>query len=105
MRACRCGYFKSSRKIDDCVFGVSIPAMSGVSALATASTASTSLFTSIVALRAMVRPHSSPLVWFTVLCALPALVSAHIIHVAAAQKDCFFEDLHVNDKVLPATGV
>lgn len=47
---------------------------------------------------AMTRPFSSA-VWFTILCVLPSLVTAHIIHVAAAQKDCYFEDLHKNDKV------
>jgi hypothetical protein len=32
------------------------------------------------------------------LCLLP-LVSAHIIHVGASVKECFFEDLNENDKV------
>jgi hypothetical protein len=31
------------------------------------------------------------------LCVLP-LATAHIIHVGASSKECFFEDLNVNDK-------
>jgi len=27
------------------------------------------------------------------------LVSAHLIEVAAGHKECFFEDLHLHDKV------
>ncbi|KAJ2933676.1 hypothetical protein H1R20_g3405, partial [Candolleomyces eurysporus] len=30
---------------------------------------------------------------------LPALVSAHMIEVPAGKKECFFEDLHVHDKM------
>jgi len=30
---------------------------------------------------------------------LPLLVSAHLIEVPAGKKECFFEDLHVHDKV------
>ena len=30
---------------------------------------------------------------------LPALVSAHMVEVPAGKKECFFEDLHVHDKV------
>ncbi|CCM01720.1 uncharacterized protein FIBRA_03785 [Fibroporia radiculosa] len=30
---------------------------------------------------------------------MPALVSAHMIEVSAGKKECFFEDLHVNDKM------
>ncbi|GBE79543.1 supernatant protein factor C-terminal domain-containing protein [Sparassis latifolia] len=30
---------------------------------------------------------------------LPALVSTHMIEVVAGRKECFFEDLHVNDKM------
>jgi hypothetical protein len=37
------------------------------------------------------------------------LATAHIIHVAASKKDCFFEDLNINDKVsygvVPVRGV
>jgi hypothetical protein len=32
---------------------------------------------------------------------LPALVSAHMVEVPAGKKECFFEDLHVHDKVRP----
>jgi hypothetical protein len=31
------------------------------------------------------------------MCVLP-LATAHIIHVGASSKECFFEDLNVNDK-------
>lgn len=34
---------------------------------------------------------------------LPALASAHMIEVPAGKKECFFEDLHVHDKVRPHT--
>jgi hypothetical protein len=44
-------------------------------------------------------PLPTPLLSVLLLCLLP-LATAHIIHVAAAQKECFFEDLNVNDKVL-----
>ncbi|RXW21191.1 hypothetical protein EST38_g4688 [Candolleomyces aberdarensis] len=30
---------------------------------------------------------------------LPALVSAHMVEVPAGKKECFFEDLHVHDKM------
>jgi hypothetical protein len=30
---------------------------------------------------------------------LPQIISAHSIEVPAGKKECFFEDLHVNDKV------
>ncbi|KAF5331542.1 hypothetical protein D9611_007646 [Ephemerocybe angulata] len=30
---------------------------------------------------------------------LPALISAHMIEVPAGKKECFFEDLHVHDKM------
>jgi hypothetical protein len=30
---------------------------------------------------------------------LPALISSHMIEVPAGKKECFFEDLHVHDKV------
>lgn len=35
----------------------------------------------------------------SVLIILPLLVSAHLIEVPAGKKECFFEDLHVHDKV------
>jgi len=35
----------------------------------------------------------------SVLILLPLLVSAHLIEVSAGKKECFFEDLHVHDKV------
>ncbi|KAF5363397.1 hypothetical protein D9756_000813 [Leucocoprinus leucothites] len=34
-----------------------------------------------------------------VLILLPLLASAHMIEVAAGKKECFFEDLHVHDKM------
>ncbi|KAH9936939.1 emp24/gp25L/p24 family/GOLD-domain-containing protein [Amylocystis lapponica] len=37
-------------------------------------------------------------IW-TLLFILPALVSAHMIEVPASKKECFFEDLHINDKM------
>ncbi|KAH9848508.1 supernatant protein factor C-terminal domain-containing protein [Lenzites betulinus] len=36
--------------------------------------------------------------WLVIL-VLPVLVSGHLIEVPAAKKECFFEDLHVNDKM------
>jgi len=30
-----------------------------------------------------------------------SIASAHIIEVSAGKKECFFEDLHINDKVAP----
>ncbi|KAF9452200.1 supernatant protein factor, C-terminal domain-containing protein [Macrolepiota fuliginosa MF-IS2] len=36
---------------------------------------------------------------FSVLVILPLLASGHAIEVAAGKKDCFFEDLHVHDKM------
>ena len=38
--------------------------------------------------------------WLSILCILPSLVSSHMIDIPASKKECFFEDLHVNDKVL-----
>jgi hypothetical protein len=40
------------------------------------------------------------LLCFALLWLFPTLATAHIIHVAASKKECFFEDLHRNDKVL-----
>ena len=44
--------------------------------------------------------HSIGLLCFSVLALLHSLVSAHMIEVAAGKKECFFEDLHINDKVV-----
>ncbi|PCH41231.1 COPII-coated vesicle protein [Wolfiporia cocos MD-104 SS10] len=35
----------------------------------------------------------------SLLAVIPTLVSAHMIEVPAGNKECFFEDLHVNDKM------
>jgi len=32
--------------------------------------------------------------------ALPTFILAHLIEIPAGKKDCFFEDLHIHDKVL-----
>ena len=37
--------------------------------------------------------------WLSLLLVFPLLVSGHMIEVPASKKECFFEDLHVNDKV------
>jgi len=37
--------------------------------------------------------------YFSLSALLPILVSAHMIEVAASRKECFFEDLHVNDQM------
>ncbi|KAH9943398.1 supernatant protein factor C-terminal domain-containing protein [Epithele typhae] len=37
--------------------------------------------------------------WLAVLLVFPLLVSGHMIEVSAGKKECFFEDLHVNDKM------
>ena len=49
----------------------------------------------------MTRPYTSTLsiMWLALFLVLPMLASAHMIEVPAAKKECFFEDLHVNDKV------
>lgn len=39
------------------------------------------------------------LLCLTILVLLQSLVSAHMIDVVAGKKECFFEDLHKNDKV------
>ncbi|KAF9057408.1 emp24/gp25L/p24 family/GOLD-domain-containing protein [Panaeolus papilionaceus] len=36
--------------------------------------------------------------WLSFLIILPTLINAHLIEVAAGKKECFFEDLHINDK-------
>jgi hypothetical protein len=42
---------------------------------------------------------SLSLLCILILALLQSLVSAHMIEVVAGKKECFFEDLHVNDKV------
>ncbi|CAA7260218.1 unnamed protein product [Cyclocybe aegerita] len=37
--------------------------------------------------------------WLSLLILIPTFVSAHLIEVAAGKKECFFEDLHVHDKM------
>ncbi|RDB23201.1 Endosomal protein P24B [Hypsizygus marmoreus] len=37
--------------------------------------------------------------WLALFIVIPALVSAHLIEVAAGHKECFFEDLHKHDKM------
>ncbi|KAF9468859.1 emp24/gp25L/p24 family/GOLD-domain-containing protein [Collybia nuda] len=37
--------------------------------------------------------------WLALALIIPALVSAHLIEVTAGKKECFFEDLHVHDKM------
>jgi len=34
-----------------------------------------------------------------ILTILPSFVSAHLVEVTAGKKECFFEDLHINDKM------
>lgn len=45
------------------------------------------------------QPQSLLLLWVSLLITLSAFVSAHMIEVSAGKKECFFEDLHINDKV------
>jgi hypothetical protein len=49
--------------------------------------------------RAMFALRMLPTMLALLLASLLPLVSAHIIHVGASTKDCFFEDLNHNDKV------
>jgi hypothetical protein len=49
--------------------------------------------------RAMFALRMLPTMLALLLATLLPLVSAHIIHVGASTKDCFFEDLNHNDKV------
>lgn len=51
--------------------------------------------------RTMARPYTSGLLtmWCSLFLILPILVSSHMIEVPASKKECFFEDLHINDKV------
>jgi hypothetical protein len=46
----------------------------------------------------MTRPFS-PLVALLLLLVAPCLISAYSVELPAATKECFFEDLHTNDKV------
>jgi hypothetical protein len=39
------------------------------------------------------------LLWISTLFFLFGFASSHLIEVAASKKECFFEDLHVNDQV------
>jgi hypothetical protein len=41
------------------------------------------------------------LLWLSSLFLLFHFVSSHIIEIPASKKECFFEDLHVNDQVRP----
>lgn len=43
--------------------------------------------------------HTPLAICLSLLFLIQSLVSAHMIEVAAGKKECFFEDLHVNDKV------
>ncbi|KAK7470923.1 p24 complex component [Stygiomarasmius scandens] len=43
--------------------------------------------------------HRLFLGWLSLLCFLQALVHAHMIDVVAGKKECFFEDLHKQDKM------
>ncbi|KDR83405.1 hypothetical protein GALMADRAFT_85507 [Galerina marginata CBS 339.88] len=43
--------------------------------------------------------HSFLFSCLTILVLLPSLISAHLIEVPAGKKECFFEDLHVHDKM------
>lgn len=43
--------------------------------------------------------HAALTLWTFLLLVLPSIVSAHMIEVPAGKKECFFEDLHKNDKV------
>ncbi|KAI0796626.1 supernatant protein factor C-terminal domain-containing protein [Abortiporus biennis] len=43
--------------------------------------------------------QSFTIMWLSLLLVLPTFVFAHMIEVPASKKECFFEDLHVNDKM------
>ncbi|KAL1946749.1 hypothetical protein VTO73DRAFT_14853 [Trametes versicolor] len=49
----------------------------------------------------MPRPYTPALLnmWLALLLVVPLLVSGHMIEVPASKKECFFEDLHINDKM------
>lgn len=49
-------------------------------------------------------PLHSPRTWVLLL-VFPLLASAHLIDILAGKKECFFEDLHINDKVLCVAGL
>jgi p24 family protein beta-1 len=42
-------------------------------------------------------------VFLAVLSLAPTIILAHIIEINAGHKECFFEDLHVHDKVYRTT--
>ncbi|CAL1700560.1 unnamed protein product [Somion occarium] len=44
-------------------------------------------------------PSSWFALWTLFLAVLPTFVLSHMIEVPASKKECFFEDLHVNDKM------
>ncbi|KIP01735.1 hypothetical protein PHLGIDRAFT_96735 [Phlebiopsis gigantea 11061_1 CR5-6] len=43
--------------------------------------------------------HSALAIWTVFLLVWPAIVTSHMIEVSAGKKECFFEDLHINDKM------
>lgn len=43
--------------------------------------------------------HSHLLLWLSSLFLFFHLTSSHLVEIPASQKECFFEDLHVNDQV------
>ena len=43
--------------------------------------------------------HPALAIWTVFLLVWPTVVSSHMIEVSAGKKECFFEDLHINDKV------
>ncbi|KAF7790840.1 hypothetical protein EIP86_001797 [Pleurotus ostreatoroseus] len=49
----------------------------------------------------MARMHAPTLftMWWSILLLLPTLVLSHMIEVPASKKECFFEDLRINDKM------
>lgn len=49
--------------------------------------------------RNMPRPRLGLVSWLLFGLTSLSIVAAHMIDLRAAQKECFFEDLHVNDKV------
>ena len=40
------------------------------------------------------------LLWLSSLFLLFNFVSSHLVEIPASKKECFFEDLHINDQVL-----
>ena len=49
----------------------------------------------------MPRPYTLSFLFscLTFVLILPTVVLAHLIEIPAGKKECFFEDLHVHDKV------